>query len=64
MEDWQKRVVDEKAALDVKISALNKYIEGNQDFRPEEYFDHELLNEQFYLMAEYSNVLNMRILRF
>jgi hypothetical protein len=64
MEDWQKRIIDEKAALDIKANALSKYIESIEDFDPTVHFDQELLNEQFYLMMEYSNILNMRILRF
>ncbi len=64
MQDWQQRVVDEKAELDIKANALSTYIENKEDFDPTVRFDDELLNEQFYVMLEYSNILNTRILRF
>lgn len=64
MEDWQKRVVDEKVALDIKAAALSRYIENTETFDPSSNFDDELLNEQLHVMLTYSNILNMRILRF
>ncbi len=64
MQDWQQRVVDEKAALDIKINALSKYISTLGNWDPSSNYDHELFNEQFYCMREYSEILNQRILKF
>ena len=63
MEDYQKRVVDEKAALNKKQSAL-------EGFKASSFFvglperDRELLSAQASYMQAYSDVLGKRIARF
>jgi len=61
MQDFQKRVVEEKEALDEKARALSNFI-GNggmiESLDPEE---QERLKEQNDIMWQYSEILGKRI---
>lgn len=63
MQDFQKRVVAEKAQLDEKISKLEAFIRTDTfpGLPDEEQLD---LNLQFQIMEDYSRVLERRIERF
>ncbi len=64
-DDWQDRVIKEKAELDTKLVALSAFIsrcDPRFEALPEE--DKAILREQRGIMLEYSNVLESRILRF
>lgn len=63
MEPYQERVVDEKNALDIKISALREYLRDITISRNISK-DYNLLCEQLYFMERYSLVLEQRIIRF
>lgn len=60
---YQQRVVEEQGALDVKISFLNTFLEGEQFLTLPE-IDQNLLIKQVNLMEEYSYILGERIKRF
>lgn len=60
---YQQRVVEEQVALDVKISFLNTFLEGEQFLTLPE-IDQNLLIKQVNLMEEYSYILGERIKRF
>jgi len=64
MEDWQQRVVDEKAELDEKLSKLQEFIEFSPSFSTLETRDARLLMQQEYIMRNYSDILAKRIERF
>lgn len=63
MLEYQKRVVDEKDELDMKIEALQKFITSSGvnvvDFR-----EQERLLLQLGAMTEYSTILGRRIIAF
>ncbi len=63
MQAWQQRVVDEKKELDVKIGALNEFLNDDY-FNKLNDLQKQLLEDQFEAMATYSNVLNLRIVTF
>lgn len=59
----QQRVVEEQVALDIKVAALNTFLEGELFLTlPEE--DQNLLIKQVNAMEEYSYLLGERIKRF
>jgi hypothetical protein len=63
LDQYQERVVEEKAALDDKIKRLMDFINSEiyVSLKP---FDRELLEKQFYIMLEYSKTLRFRIINF
>jgi len=63
MEDYQERVVDEKAALDTKINNLEEFVDSTL-YQTLKYFDQRLLNAQLEIMKNYSDVLGLRIFAF
>lgn len=60
MQPYQQRVVDEKAELDIKITALNKFI-PTQNFSSLDSDNRTLLVAQLNAMLEYSDILTDRI---
>lgn len=60
MQPYQQRVVDEKAELDTKITALNNFI-PTQNFTSLDSDNKTLLVTQLNTMREYSNILADRI---
>lgn len=60
---WQLRVMDEKAQLDVKISALDSFLEKGipDDFRASEW---QRMCGQLAMMRGYSQILGERIANF
>lgn len=63
MEPYQQRVVDEKAALDEKLSALLAFQEGDS-FLGLDKDEQLLLKAQSGCMKAYANVLAARIAKF
>ncbi len=63
MAPHQQRVVDEKAALDVKIEALGRFL-GCSVYRELPAEEQDDLSDQRVLMLKYSAVLGRRIARF
>lgn len=63
MSDYKDRVRDEKRELDEKISRLNNFFNGTL-FAKLEQEDRILLEEQFLVMNQYSDILKKRIDRF
>lgn len=63
MEPHQQRVWDEKVALDTKVSALDKFMQGDifRELHQEEKDD---LVDQLLAMRKYSSILYKRIRRF
>ncbi|QZI86103.1 hypothetical protein PODOV006v2_p0009 [Vibrio phage 15E36.1] len=61
MKAHQRRVVDEKADLDEKATALSKFIGENKLFLSLSPVEQELMKEQCERMWEYSEVLGKRI---
>lgn len=63
MKEFQKRVIEEKLELDIKLNKLNVFIESSFfDSLPKE--EQERLFVQRYLMQELSSVLKIRIANF
>ena len=60
MQEWQQRVVDEKKNLDVRLDALDEFINTGKsaELDPMERFR---LSSQRYHMAAYSEVLRQRV---
>ena len=60
MEEWQTRVVQEKAALDDKIRKLNAFFPTRKftDLTPR---NQQLLRDQHTVMERYSRILGWRI---
>lgn len=63
LEVFQLRVYEEKKELDEKISKLNEFLSGDGT-RNLALEDLRLLSDQFYVMNEYSRILDKRIRRF
>ena len=61
MEDYQKRVVDEKTALDEKIVRLGDFIVNSPVFATLVVHEQTLLRDQLLHMQGYSDVLRDRI---
>lgn len=64
MQPHQQRVVEEKAALDIKLEALNDFIDENPIFQKLDIGEQGLLYAQTYAMRQYSDILGERIDRF
>lgn len=64
MEDWQKRVYDEKKNLDIKLNKLTIFINQNAGKGTVDDIDYNLLLKQQKAMREYSDTLDERIARF
>jgi hypothetical protein len=60
---YQKRVAEEKAALDEKLERLSAFV-NSPEFRDVPYDQKVLLEHQVVLMKEYSEVLSARIALF
>ena len=64
MKDWQKRVVDEKAELDIKAKTLSAFIGNNPDFELINSEERERMKLQNDIMWQLSEILGERILNF
>lgn len=64
MKPHEQRVVDEKAELDAKITALFAFINTNPLFKQLNDIDRSLLLNQRGAMHSYSEILARRIARF
>ena len=64
MQDFQQRVVDEKAELDDKLAKLVKFIEGSDIFKTIPEAEQTRLVRQAGFMRQYSDVLKERIAAF
>lgn len=64
MQPHQQRVVDEKAELDKKASALSDFIGNNPLFDTLDNDEQERLKEQNDVMWQYSEILGKRIAAF
>ena len=64
MTDYQKRVLQEKEELDLKIKNLQSFMETNEIFPTLNEFEKRDLGEQLNVMRHYSLVLQSRINRF
>lgn len=60
MQPHQKRVIEEKAALDLKIEGLSAFI-GTPIYHTLSHQDQFLLRRQLVAMNEYSSILRERI---
>lgn len=63
MNDWQQRVIDEKAALDEKASKLFAFF-ATDAFHALPFAEHRDLALQWEYMSLYSDTLKRRIARF
>ena len=63
MKQFQQRVVDEKAALEEKISNLTKFLDG-ETFKTLPVEEQDRMKRQLHIMGEYSAVLGERIAAF
>lgn len=64
MQPHQQRVVDEKAALDEKATALSNFIGANPIFEALDPAEQDRLNAQINIMWQYSMILGERIAAF
>lgn len=64
LQPHQQRVVDEKAELDTKATALSKFIGENPIFATIDAAEQERLREQCEVMWQYSEILGARIAAF
>lgn len=64
LKSHQQRVVDEKAELDTKATALSKFIGESQIFPTIDAAEQERLKEQCEVMWQYSEILGARIADF
>ena len=60
MQAYQQRVVDEKAALEEKISRLTNFLDG-ETFKTLPVDEQDRMKRQLHIMSEYSAVLGERI---
>lgn len=58
---FMDRLIAEKVSLDEKLFLLGKFIAENSKFKELNYIHKQLLSDQFKIMKEYSNILEMRI---
>lgn len=56
MEDWQKRLVEERKELGEKVEKLIKFLNENKECE-----DFDLLAEQLHYMTGYYEVLTKRV---
>ena len=61
--DFQKRVIEEKNELDIKIEKLSGFIKG-ETFKTLNIIDSTLLELQYLSMVQYSQILTKRIALF
>jgi hypothetical protein len=64
MEDYQQRVVNEKANLDKLIASLEVFMQSQRLRDIRNVYEKERLARQLEIMIAYSNVLNGRIIHF
>ena len=64
MEDYQNRVVEEKANLDKLIASLEAFGQSQRFRDIKNDYEKERLSRQREIMIAYSNVLNERIIHF
>lgn len=64
MQPHQQRVVDEKAALDLKREALRTFIASHPTFETLPVDEQNRLRRQHVAMVEYSDVLGERVAAF
>lgn len=64
MQDFQKRVVDEKTELDEKIGKLNGFLVTNPVYQALPNAEQARLLRQITAMREYSDILGERIAAF
>ena len=64
MQPHQQRVIDEKEALDIKLEALNDFINQNPLYLKLSIGEQGRLFAQTYAMGLYSDILGERIDRF
>lgn len=67
MEEFQKRVIEERTELTTKIGRLAGFIfatDNNDDYKVLPLMEKERLGLQHYLMCQYRDVLNDRIAAF
>ena len=64
MEEYKKRVVEESQELDIKVKALQKFIEENKNYKDLNLFEKRDLKKQLTAMFKYSSILKSRINRF
>ena len=60
----QQRVIDEQTELQVKMKALDHFINESEVFKSLEEIDKILLKQQFRAMIDYDHILGLRINRF
>jgi len=60
MKPFQQRVVEEKAALDDKLSRLRPFVDG-ETFKNLPVEEQDRMKRQLHIMGEYSIVLGERI---
>ncbi|WP_438565389.1 crAss001_48 related protein [Clostridium sp.] len=60
MQDWQKRVVEERRELSEKVSNLGNYIDSDS-FKEIDIGHQKLLDEQWSAMVKYLVALDKRI---
>lgn len=63
IQEYQQRVIDEKAALDEKLSKLGAYL-NKPHFTSLHYSEQQRMTTQMHLMVSYSAVLGARIAAF
>ena len=63
MQDWQQRVVDEKAELCERLAKLRQFRQ-TAEFAAMESDDRSLMEKQAEYMQEYADILGRRIARF
>jgi len=62
--DWQLRVIQESAELDLKLKKLEEFITTNSGFKDLNLFEQTRLRDQRHHMAEYSKILHERMVHF
>lgn len=63
MQEFQKRVVDEKTELDLKISKLESFLD-TELFRSLDRDEQVRMTQQYVVMKRYSEILQSRINHF
>lgn len=63
MQEFQKRVVDEKTELDLKISKLESFLD-TELFRSLDRDEQVRITQQYVVMKRYSEILQSRINHF
>ena len=58
---FMDRLIAEKVSLDERLFLLGKFIAENSKFKELNDIYKQLLSDQFKIMKEYSNILEMRI---